>query len=327
MLLSVQYMRAIAAVLVVVHHVAWKAEQYSNDPLYWFRVGGVGVDLFFIISGFIMCYTTTSRIVRADQFIKARIRRIIPIYWLLTVVALCAFLIAPEKVNSSGGSTTILNSFILLPSSSKYLVQNGWTLSYEFLFYGIFACGLLLPGTVRLIIPKTILMGLVLIGIITPQATTFGRFCTNPLLLNFVMGIVAFELLNRKPVKKIPAVISILTSIIALTCINFGYSSGIRVLDYAVPSLLFFVGMVSLEGFFNAKRDFRLARVFERIGDSSYSLYLLHPFVLVPGAISLRFLGVNYFGSLFSIILVALSLCAGWFCYRWIEQPLYRRLR
>lgn len=87
MIYSVQYMRAIAALIVVVSHSAWKGEQYSSDPLSFFNVGGAGVDLFFIISGFIMCHTVENKQIKILSFIKARIRRIIPIYWVLTTLA------------------------------------------------------------------------------------------------------------------------------------------------------------------------------------------------------------------------------------------------
>ncbi|NJN75784.1 MAG: acyltransferase [Synechococcaceae cyanobacterium RL_1_2] len=91
MLYSVQYMRAIAALLVVIGHAAWKGEQYSYDPLFWFQIGGSGVDLFFIISGYIMCYTVDKKKINLFNFIKARIVRIMPLYWILTSLALIAF--------------------------------------------------------------------------------------------------------------------------------------------------------------------------------------------------------------------------------------------
>ena len=103
-------MRAIAALLVVFHHAAWKGEQYSTNPLAWFSIGSIGVDLFFIISGFIMCHTVNNKKVLFSSFIKARFIRIVPLYWVLTSMALVVFLFFPEKVNSSGGVTDVLAS-------------------------------------------------------------------------------------------------------------------------------------------------------------------------------------------------------------------------
>lgn len=78
MIRSIQYMRAIAALLVVFHHAAWKAHQHTSDPWAGFRVGEAGVDLFFIISGFIMCEATRRRPVSFGAFMKARAVRILP---------------------------------------------------------------------------------------------------------------------------------------------------------------------------------------------------------------------------------------------------------
>ncbi|MFQ1045286.1 acyltransferase family protein [Acinetobacter sp. NIOH-H-8] len=61
MLYSVQFLRGIAALMVVISHTSFKGQQYSVDTLQWYHIGGSGVDLFFIISGFIMCYTTYNR--------------------------------------------------------------------------------------------------------------------------------------------------------------------------------------------------------------------------------------------------------------------------
>ena len=67
MVLSVQYMRAIAALLVVFHHCAWKARQYSTDPWGWIAVGECGVNLFFIISGYIVVLVTLGRWLPHDR--------------------------------------------------------------------------------------------------------------------------------------------------------------------------------------------------------------------------------------------------------------------
>ena len=99
------------------------------------------MELFFIISGFIMCHTTQSSQGRwkdVGHFMVNRFTRILPLYWLLTALALVVFLIAPDKVNSSGGDTKIWQSFLLVPSEGKFLIMNGWTLTYEFFFYLLF---------------------------------------------------------------------------------------------------------------------------------------------------------------------------------------------
>ncbi|MBT9431228.1 acyltransferase [Candidatus Sodalis endolongispinus] len=135
MIKSVQYLRAIAALMVVMHHVIIKWRQYDVPSLSWFHIGYYVVDLFFIISAYIMCNTTEQREVTFRRFIFARCTRILPLYWLMTVAALAIFIIKPSVVNSSSGTTSVIASFFLLPDGTRFLVNNGWTLSYEFLFY------------------------------------------------------------------------------------------------------------------------------------------------------------------------------------------------
>lgn len=123
MIYSIQYLRGIAALLVVLHHATHKGFQYGNSSLDWLKIDSSGVDLFFIISGFIMCYTTHNKSIDFYTFIKNRIERIIPLYWFFSVLALIIFLIAPQYVNSSGGNTGVLASFLLIPNGQKYLVN------------------------------------------------------------------------------------------------------------------------------------------------------------------------------------------------------------
>ena len=103
MLYSVQFLRGIAALMVVISHTSFKGQQYSVDTLQWYHIGGSGVDLFFIISGFIMCYTTYNKKVNFLNFMRNRFIRIIPLYWVLSFFALIVFLISPNLINSSGG--------------------------------------------------------------------------------------------------------------------------------------------------------------------------------------------------------------------------------
>jgi peptidoglycan/LPS O-acetylase OafA/YrhL len=185
---SVQIMRGLAAFMVVAHHCAWKGQQYSTDPWRGFRAGEAGVDLFFVISGFIMCEATNRRPIGFGAFLKARALRILPLYWLLSLVALACWRIAPQWVNSKGGDTVVLESFLLLPTTGLYLIQNGWTLSYEFLFYAIFALGLLWRGAARHALPFALLVLLASAGLLWRPASLAGQFFTHASLFEFAMG-------------------------------------------------------------------------------------------------------------------------------------------
>lgn len=322
-------MRAIAALMVVIFHSAEKGGQYSYDPLSWFTVGNAGVDLFFIISGFIMCHTVDKKDVDFIRFIKSRLHRIIPIYWLLTSFALVVFLIAPEKVNSSGGNTNIFTSYFLLPTEDKYLIQNGWTLRFEFLFYLIFAISLSIKAAYKYLVPMGIIFGLVSLGGLFPPTTYLSQFFLSPMLLEFTFGIAAFYLFHNRTVKVGPrfGVLLILTSVTLIVLVSHYKLENYRVIVYGIPALFFFLGMLAMEPAIIENKSNMLLRMLKQIGDSSYSLYLFHPFALVGCSIILSKMGLNQFGYLFVILLVVCSVISGHLCYLYMEKPLARLTR
>ncbi|MEQ6343181.1 acyltransferase family protein [Vibrio cyclitrophicus] len=131
MLLSIQYLRGVAAILVLMTHASYKMYVLSGSDNSNFSIGNAGVDLFFIISGFIICLSLDKQKIGPARFFINRIVRIIPMYWILTIVVLLVYLFNPGIVNSSGGETSIMGSFTLIPGDYKYLINNGWTLSSE----------------------------------------------------------------------------------------------------------------------------------------------------------------------------------------------------
>jgi exopolysaccharide production protein ExoZ len=322
MVVSIQYMRAIAVLLVVFHHAMWKGEVYSGAPWDWYNFGGAGVDLFFIISGYIMCYSTSRRKTNIYQFLKARLIRIMPLYWILSGVALVIYLLMPDKVNSSGGATSIFHSFTLLPSSSKYLIQNGWTLSYEFFFYFIFSLGLIFSTTKKYLLPAVVLTVLVILGQVFKPDNVYLEFITSSFLLEFVMGITIFSLTQKYSLPKKLAIALCLLAISLLVYLSHGGESTNRIVDYGIPCLLFSFGLVNLESYLQKHKHNQLSKILGKISDSSYSTYLIHPFFLVIASIILSKSSLTNFGNLFIIILAFGSILAGWICYVVLEKPI-----
>ena len=322
MIYSVQYMRAIAALLVVVHHAAGKGAQYSSAPLQWFTIGEAGVDLFFIISGYIMCHTVDSKDINFISFITARIKRIIPLYWVLTTMALVIYILFPDKVNSSGGGTNIIHSYTLIPVKENYLISNGWTLSYEFFFYLLFALGLSFTGKYKFLIPVILIVALVSLGSFNLSNTTILNFVTNPLLLEFSLGILIYYLFKKTYINTALGSILIIASIILFSLVNIFTPDYSRIISYGLPAMIFFIGMMALEPIFIKTNKNKIALLFKMIGNSSYSLYLSHPFALVISSIILDKIGLNEFGYLFVLLLVVISIIAGQLCYLLIEKNL-----
>lgn len=334
MLYSIQYLRGLAAILVLFHHVVNKGAQYAGDPVGWFKVGPLGVDLFFIISGFIMCYTTADKAGRkgaVPQFLKNRFIRILPLYWALTLAGTAVFLLFPDKVNIGGGETRILESFLLLPTDGGFVIKNGWTLSYEFFFYFLFSLGLLLPAKRGLLMTATILLVLPLSGMLwgaggfssTGTTNPWFHFLTDPILLDFIGGILIFEIYSRW--NRIPLLFSLVLIAMGVflgILLNQGVHGWIPFGEGGLTTLCFASGVVFLESRLRKKE----LPFLTLLGDASYSLYLVHPFALAGGAIILSWLGFSRgpWTTVFVLTLLAGALVTGVLCYFWLEKPLTR---
>lgn len=324
MLHSIQLMRALAALFVVIGHSIWKSEQYGDGALTWFTMGGAGVDLFFIISGFIMCWSTQKKPLSAAQFILARIKRIIPLYWLLTTVALVIYILWPEKINSGSDSgTSIIASYFLLPSDASYLLAVGWTLSFEFYFYLIFSLGIFAPPKYRYALPITLLVCISAAGfVLNPESAAF-MFFTNSIILEFVFGILIFVGFQRY--KPSPIVACVSFSIGALILVFSPLMHLPRFIHYGLPCMFIFIGLLGAEGAISSRPQ--LKRVSHLLGDSSYSLYLSHPFSLVIAAIILSKLGLHQYGEVFIVVLTLFAVICGYMCFIICEKTLNKLVK
>lgn len=150
-LASIQVARGIAALAVVAYHASLTQVKYFSgvDVLpTFFSFGQFGVDLFFVISGFVMVLTTSAKhcaLRESGKFLWNRFFRIYPTYWVYYLALVPVFLLLPGFVNSSeGGKVDLLTSFFLLPSSTLPLLLVAWTLTLEVWFYLVFAIILML---------------------------------------------------------------------------------------------------------------------------------------------------------------------------------------
>ncbi|MGO3645136.1 MAG: acyltransferase family protein [Pseudoalteromonas sp.] len=323
MFISVQYLRAIAAFMVLLSHSIFKLKSNGSTLLDWYQIGGYGVDLFFIISGFIMCLTIEKKKESFFSFMKKRIVRIIPLYWVLTSVAFVIFLILPSAVNSSGGETSVIASYFLIPIGSKYLINNGWTLSYEFYFYFIFSLCFIF-GFFQKQVTSLVLVFFVFMGVVFSFQSPLLTFLINPLLLEFILGIIAFKLIkNYRPSISLCALF-IFFGVTGLILVNFfgGVATALgRSLNGGLPMFFIFIGLVFLE------RKVKMNKPLYELGMSSYSLYLFHPFSLALVTIIFKKLGLIDYSLIYLSVMLATSLFTGWLCYYYLEMKLDRWIR
>ena len=255
---------------------------------------------------------------------KARFIRIIPLYWVLTTVSLVIFFIAPSLVNSSGGETSIWASYFLIPNGNKFLINNGWTLSYEFFFYLIFASFLFIEK--QKTITSIVLLFLTSLGLIISSEIHIITFMTSPLLLEFVMGIICYELIRRKLIQPKLSILLIVLGGYMIYYFNVNGSLQTplgRTIYAGGPMMMIFLGFVSIESLIPKNK------VLFELGSSSYALYLIHPFALSGVTVALKYLGVNIseLPYLYLSLMFITSLFSGWICYRLIELPINKKIR
>lgn len=329
MILSIQYLRGIAALLIVLTHIAFKDQQYSLGN-FKFDSGIFGVDIFFVISGFIIYFVSVNKpsgLKGIISYLKHRIVRIIPLYWILTGIALIIYIIMPENVNQHTGSTDVINSFTLFPSETRYLLAVGWTLSYEFYFYSLFSITLFFTNH-RFKTISLILLLLSCLGIFMKNYVDgfYFNFLTNDLLLEFLYGVIIAKVyLHLQKNEIMIAFISLGMFLVSMVFYFFELKTGFRGIDFGLPAMFLVLGILMLEKQLNHVK----IKFLETLGTLSYSLYLVHLFALAFVALIYRKLHINTVESeiFYLVAMFSISLISSYFVYTFIEKPLLALLR
>ena len=283
-LLSIQYLRAAAALLVVFYHMEVQLRRWG-DTGYWPHALAGGVDIFFVISGFIIWTVTAGRPVTAWQFLARRAERVVPLYWALTTVAVLAGFLQPALVRSGGfdlAHVAASYGFVAWPHPALHVpepvVVPGWTLNYEMFFYAVFGLVLPLPPAGRLLAVGGVLGGLVLAGWVAgAQPDTVAGFYTDDIMLEFLlgMGLGAVSAAGWRIGTAAGAVCLVAGAVGLFAGGEFGRSLP-RILVMGGPAVLIVGGALMLEHA-GRVRAWRLPRL---VGDASYSIYLTHAWVL-----------------------------------------------
>jgi len=137
---SIQALRGFAALGVILAHGSSLIHQHLDYQLVhqWALVGVAGVDVFFVLSGFIILYTALTRPVPRGTFLRKRFLRIYPVYWVPLAVLIFYHSLHPSPELPTDRGSTILGSILLFPQK-EYVLGIAWTLSYEIIFYLFFA--------------------------------------------------------------------------------------------------------------------------------------------------------------------------------------------
>jgi peptidoglycan/LPS O-acetylase OafA/YrhL len=333
--LSIQALRAIAALFVVAHHAfeTWTLRINPEAPGFVWINGASGVDIFFVISGFVM--VTSSRRLLSDPcpaltFMRHRIVRIVPLYWLLTSLkVLLVFWFADLVLRSSLDPDYILRSYLFIPvvdgaGHFRPLLPVGWTLTYEFLFYALFALALgLAIDVLHILIPAFALI--VVLAVVRNESWPAWTVLFSTIVMEFLSGVALARKIGRGWSLGPPVAWVLMLSGFALIAILPEGSENMRVVYWGLPAFAIVAGAVSLEARFGR----RLPAVLLSLGDASYSIYLIHGFalpVLGVGIAALHWTGLG--SKVFTIIAsLVVGLTTGWFTYALVERPMLRWMK
>lgn len=341
-ILSIHYIRGISALMVVLFHFRGVLNDvYAQKDLgnILFRWGEIGVDAFFIISGFIICLSTKNK-TPAKEFVLKRFFRIYPAYILFVAFSICvAYKTSPASM------TDIINALLILPLDySKggpffgysYLTV-AWSLFYEISFYLIYMLSMIISHKYRGLICSGMIAALVFI----PQLLESGTISLNPISQSKFETLLYLNILTSPMMLTFIAGIAIYEAIPILRFISLHFSEwAIRILFYSgisffiycfltgfnswhgiTNSVLFILPAITFAILYEMKIGVSENKPLTFLGDISYSLYLSHLIVLS--------ILNNYGGEFYSLshgfskmfILVSSSLILSYLAYNVIEKP------
>ena len=327
MIHSIQYLRFLGAILVLCYHIyALNYRYYPDINLpYIFSIGNFGVDIFFVISGYIMALISTNSqpgFKTTCRFLLKRARRIYPIYWLYTLIVLAIYAVYPNLVNSSYAETpSLFRSFFLLPSDTNPWLNVGWTLIYEVYFYLLIALLMFFKVEIRNIVLSSYFIFILSYSYIfyfdnNPE-NPLEKYYLSPLICEFILGYWLYHKSTLLSLRS--GVVIILLALIVLLGATylFDINSNLkRFIIYGFPALLITFGFLSV---FHERKNFVFI---SKLGDISYSTYLSHVLVLNFVGVTFSFLGLN--SPYASLICIIFSFIAVYFwsyiSYQYIEK-------
>ena len=331
-LISIQVLRGIAALGVTCTHIFdYVVSRYQlPDVLPRFLIGNLGVDVFFVLSGFVMVYTSEAYFGRPRSpqgFFLRRVARIVPLYWATTSIIL-AYMILHSRFDHRAFHAHLgarLYLFIPAPANRRFHgagSRSGMTLTYEMFFYACFSVAVVLArfgvGVLALVLFSSRLINAV-------PLPPFG-YWADLIILEFVFGMmIGLALRGGVSIPKAGAVALVIVAVAAigaLTC----WSDLTRVIEWGFPAALIVgactlsTGSVSCSG--------PLCRAFSFLGNASYSLYLVHSIAIpLPRQLFPRLIDPATHPWLYAALLLCTAVAAASFVHVLFERPVTRILQ
>ena len=327
---SLQILRGLAAWMIFFHHymqIFYRFKYESDLGLFFTQYASLGIDVFFVLSGFVMYLSVRKNNNSGVEFFLKRFFRVAPLYWFYTLlIAICIFFIPEIKILTDYNAETLFASLFFIPieNPSPYLLafpllSVGWTLNFEMMFYLILSISIMLSRKWGLIICFAIIL---VFPVCYPSNILFSEVLTSTLLYEFISGFVVAFLIEksylisffRQPMIRLFLVAS--TLILSIYCLSV-FEIHIFFVKLLGAGLMVFSAAL-FDMYLN--KDNKLVKFLVSLGDFSYSTYLAHTFVLM--------FYMHYVGSWISpindIIILSVTLYfMSKYSYRLIEKNAY----
>lgn len=322
---GLQSLRAVAAILVLVTHSGFYVSERLSPGFHYWRRGAAGVDLFFVLSGFVMVFSSLK--LASDPngwkvFTARRVSRIVPIYWVATTIKLVVLLFGSSFIlHQRFQLLNTVESYLFIPFRNidgefRPLLGVGWTLNFEMFFYLLFAFALRCRVNIFGFI-SAILVPLAVSSVFMHSAQGPVAFYMNPIILDFLFGmLIARAVMSRIRLCPLVAIGMIVLGILGLLVVPLPDCPGVSL--EGIASTLIIWGTAELEP--------KLAWIpswLVFMGDASYALYLFHPLIApsVPVMLHRMNLPLPFLSICLSgVIAVVVSAIV----YKLVEIPLTR---
>ena len=318
----------------MLQHLNQFETRYAGGPIPFLQYGDIGVDLFFVLSGFVMV-AVAGRNVGSVQFLWRRATRIYPTYWLASLITLGIAAAFVGLVHQPFGQISMWRSFLLIGDQRPPVIMSGWTLIHEMYFYLVFAVILAFraPPLAGVLVWSIIVLGATVAWPQYIMTSPVLQVATSPLTFEFIMGVIVgvLWLKGRTRHAYLAGILGIVALIGAIPIHYYLIAHMGSIMDspnyptwriflFGLPMAFILYALVAHEHRASSRPPASLVAV----GDWSYSIYLFHFMVLSAVARAVLFAFPDR-GALASLILfiVGFAACniAGAVVYFLFERP------
>ncbi|WP_109478394.1 acyltransferase [Paraburkholderia sp. C35] len=321
---SLTVLRGIAAITVIYYHIMAPTGH---------TFGEFGVDVFFVLSGFVIALVLDSPRITAQRFLSDRIARIVPLYWLLTFVVFAGTLVAPSLFNSTTADFgNLLKSLFFIPYRKESglifpMLFVGWTLNYEMMFYVVTALSLVLMRRHRLLFVSASIFAIYFAAATSGSRDVFADFYSYQRSFEFPLGFVVYQLWKRgRLIKPALAVGVAIAAYVWMAYVNWNGLSRAHLLYFGIPAFLMVASCLSLESKLGSGPLTKGALL---VGDASYAIYLSHPYCVEAARKLLANVidGFDATAPAGAAIIIVIATAVGVALYWFVDKPLHRSAR